>query len=265
MKIQVLDTEGKKIREITTGLFEEPIREDLIFKLIEAEKTRQAYSPKQYAGMNRSASGKVQHKRHSWNSDRGRGMPRIPKKTMWRRGTQFSWIGAIIPSVRGGRRAHPPHGNVPDRKINKKERIKTILSTLSFISSTEEIKKKYSTLAQKKIDIKLPLVVEEKILTLKTKELFSALKKILGETYEVAVQSKNIRAGKGKFRGRKYKKNAGALLIIGKEEAAKIQGIDVLKINEVSVSDLADGGARLVIFTERAIKELEKVLIGGKK
>src|SRR3989338_3587639 len=100
MKIQILDTEGKKTKEMTTELFEEPIREDLIFKVIEAEKTRQPYRPKLYAGMDRSASGKVQHKRHSWNTDRGRGMPRIPKKTMWRRGTQFSWIGAIIPSVR---------------------------------------------------------------------------------------------------------------------------------------------------------------------
>ncbi len=265
MKIQILDTEGKKTREITTELFEEPIREDLIFKLIEAEKTRQAYSPKQYAGMNRSASGKVQHKRHSWNTDRGRGMPRIPKKTMWRRGTQFSWIGAIIPSVRGGRRAHPPHGDVPDRKINKKERIKTILSTLSFISSVEEIKKKYSSLREKKIDLKLPLVVEDKILTLKTKELFITLKKILGEAYEVAVQTKAVRAGKGKGRGRKYKKNAGALLVIGKEEKARIQGIDVLQINEVCVGDLAEGGARIVIFTEKAIKEMEKALLGERK
>lgn len=265
MKIQILDIEGKKTKEITTGLFEEPIREDLIFKLIESEKTRQAYKPKQYAGMNRSASGKVQHKRHSWNTDRGRGMPRIPKKTMWRRGTQFSWIGAIIPSVRGGRRAHPPHGNIPDRKINKKELIKTLLSTLSYINSADELKKKYSSLKEKKLDIKLPLIVEDKILSLKTKELFSALKKILGETYDVAVQKKDIRSGRGKFRGRKYKKNAGALLVIGREEKAKIQGIDVLNINELMIADLADGGARLVLFTEKAIKELELILIGGKK
>ncbi len=264
MKIQVLDIEGKKVKEMTTELFEEPIREDLIFKLIEAKKTRQSYKPKQYAGMNRSASGNVTHKRHSWGSDRGRGMPRIPKKTMWRRGTQFSWIGAIIPSVRGGRRAHPPHGNIPNKKINKKEIAKTILSTLTYISSVEQIRKKYSTLKEKKIDIKLPLVVEEKFLTLKSKELFLTLRKILGETYEIAIQKKDVRAGKGKFRGRKYKKNAGALLLIGKEEKARIQGIEVLKTNEVSVGDLADGGARLVIFSEKAIKELERVLVGGK-
>jgi large subunit ribosomal protein L4e len=259
-KIQVLDIEGKKTKEITTELFEEPVREDLIFKIIEAEKTRQPYSPRQYAGMDRSASGKVQHKRHSWNSDRGRGMPRIPKKTMWRRGTQFSWIGAIVPSTIGGRRAHPPHGDVPDRKINKKELKKVLFSTLTFVSSVDEIKKKYATLAEKKIDVKLPLVVEDKILTLKTKELFKTLKKILGELYDVSIQKKAQRAGIGKLRGRRYKKNAGALLVIGHDEKAKIQGIEVLKVSELTIGDMADGGARVCIFTEKAIKDLEAIM-----
>lgn len=264
-KIQVLDTEGKKTKEITTELFEEPIREDLIFKVIEAEKTRQAYRPRQYAGMDRSASGNVAHKRHSWGTDRGRGMPRIPKKTMWRRGTQFSWIGAIIPSVRGGRRAHPPHGDIPNKKINKKELKKVLFSALSYVSSLEELKKKYASLTDKKIELKLPLVVEDKLLQLKTKEFFVSLNKILGEMYSVAIQNRNIRSGKGKLRGRKYKKNAGALLVIGIEEKAKIQGIDVLNANELNIADLADGGARLTIFTEKAIKDFEKILSGGER
>ena len=264
-KIQILDIEGKKTKEITTPLFEEPIREDLISKLVEAEKTRQPYSPKQYAGMDRSASGKVQHKRHSWNTDRGRGMSRIPKKTMWRRGTQFSWIGAIIPSVKGGRRAHPPHGDVPNKKINKKELKKILLSALTYVSSVQDVQKKYATLAGKKIDVKLPFVVEDKILSLKSKELFNTLRKLLGELYDVSVQKKTQRAGIGKMRGRKYKKNAGALLVIGVQEKAKIQGIDVLKVSELTITDLADGGARITIFTEKAIKDLESVMEGKKK
>jgi large subunit ribosomal protein L4e len=264
-KIQILDIEGKTSKEITTELFEEPIREDLIFKVIESEKTRQPYSPRQYAGMDRSASGKVQHKRHSWNTDRGKGMSRIPKKTMWRRGTQFSWIGAIIPSVKGGRRAHPPHGDIPNRKINKKELKKVLFSTLTYVGSAEDVKKKYASLKDKKIDVKFPLIVEEKILTLKSKELFNTLKKILGELYDVSVQKKTQRAGIGKMRGRRYKKNAGALLVIGVTEKAKIQGIDVLKVSELTIADLADGGARVTIFTEKAIKDLESVMEGKKK
>ena len=74
MKIQILDQTGKKAKEMQTALFEEPIREDIISKVLEAEKIRHPYSPKRHAGMDRSASGKIRHLRHAWKSDRGRGL-----------------------------------------------------------------------------------------------------------------------------------------------------------------------------------------------
>ena len=73
MKAQILDIDGKKIKEITTTLFEEPIREDLIYKIVEADKMKYPSSPKLYAGMDRSASGKIRRKRHTWKSGYGRG------------------------------------------------------------------------------------------------------------------------------------------------------------------------------------------------
>ena len=265
MKAQILDIEGKKIKEITTELFEEPIREDIIFKVIEAEKQKHPSRPRLYAGMDNSASGNVSHKRHSWGSDRGRGMSRFPKKTMWRRGTQFSWVAAIIPSARGGRRAHPPKGFLQIKKINKKELKKALLSALTYANSAEELKKKYTSISDKKIENKFPLIVEDKILKLKSKEFFSCIEKILGELYCVAVQKKTQRAGIGKMRGRKNKQNAGMLLVIAKDESIKISGIDVVRTNEICVRDLADNGARLTIFTEKAIKDLDKSLMGEKK
>lgn len=261
MKTQILDTNGKKVKEIATDLFEEQIREDIIFKVIEAERIWQPYSNYYLAGMDRSASGNIRHKRHSWKSDRERGIPRIPKKTFWRRGTQFSWGGAIIPSVKGGRRAHPPKNKINLKKINKKELRKALLSALSYSSSIDELKKKYLSLQDKKIDIKLPIIVEDKILLLKTKDFLGSLDKILGNLKDVAIQKKSIRAGRGKSRGRKYKKNAGLLLVISKNEKKEIKGIDMIKTNKLRVSDLASGGARLTMFTENAIKELEKSLI----
>tara|TARA_Y100000034_G_scaffold130932_1_gene190572 strand:+ start:833 stop:1720 length:888 start_codon:yes stop_codon:yes gene_type:complete len=259
MKIQILDINGKKKSEITTKLFEEPIREDIIFKVIEAEKIAHPYSTKFEAGMARSASGALSKRRHVWKSDRGRGLSRIPRKIMWRRGTQFSWIGAIIPSAKGGRRAHPPKGSINLKKINKKELIKALYSALTYTSSIEEIKKKYSSLSDKKIEISLPIVVEEKFLTLNTKDSLASLKKILGNLYGVAVQKKTIRAGIGKLRGRKNKKNAGLLLVLGKNEKMKIKGIEILNVENLVVSDLANNGARLVMFSEKAIKELESI------
>ena len=259
MKIQILDIEGKKKSEINTHLFEEKIRKDLIFKIIEAEKIKHPYRPKLYAGMNRSASGNVLHTRHDWKSDRGRGMSRYPKKAMWRRGTQFSWIAAIIPSARGGRRAHPPKGYTEDKKINKKEYNKAFLSALTYVATLEQVKNKYATLKEKNINIKLPIVVDDKVLTLKTKDFLNSLKKILGEFYELSVQKKSIRPGKGKLRGRKYKKNAGALMVISSNEKMKINGIDIKKVNELSITDLASGGPRITLFTENSIKELEAI------
>lgn len=265
MKIQVLDINGKNTKKIETNLFEELIREDIIYKVVESEKLWQPYSPKYRAGMDRSASGNVKHTRHSWKTDRGHGLSRIPRKIFWRRGNQFSWEGAIIPSARGGRRARPPKGSANLKKINKKEMKKALLSALAYTGSADEIKKKYSSLKNKKIDIRLPIVIEEKILDLKTKEFFKSLKKIFGDLYILVIQKKSKRAGKGKSRGRRYKKNAGLLLIIGKDEKKKIKGIEIVKANQLMVTDLASNGARLSMFTENAIKELEKRLIGIKK
>ena len=259
MKAQILDINGKKIKEITTDLFEEPIREDIIFKIIESEKIKHPSSPKYLAGMNGPAAGNIRHNRHVWKTDRGRGLSRIPRKIFWRRGTQFSWEGAVIPSTRGGRRAHPPKGGFKFKKINKKELIKALLSALTSTVSSEELKKKYSSIKDKKIDIKLPIIIEGKILELKTKDFFNSFKKIFGDLYDIAIQKKSVRAGIGKLRGRRNKRNAGVLFVIANSEHKKIRGIEILKANELTVTDLANNGARLTLFTENAIKDLEKI------
>ena len=93
-----------------------------------------------------------------------------------------------------------------------------------------------------------------------------SLKKILGEKlFEVAIKKKKIRSGRGKLRGRKYKSNAGLLIVIGKNEKLKTNAFDVASTKTLSVIDLAKGGAgRLTIYTEEAIKDLNE-RFGGKK
>ncbi len=263
MKLQVLNKEGKKVKEMDTKLFEEPIRIDIISKIVEAEKIRQPFSNTFRAGMDRSASGNVRHRRHVWKSHYGRGMSRIPRKAMSRRGTQFSWVGAIVPFARGGRRAHPPKGSTGLVKINRKEAIKALLSSLSYVADNKAIEKKYARI--EKVEGTFPLIVEDKVVELKTKDFLDSLKKILGDLYSVAVQEKSVRAGKGKMRGRKYKKNAGLLVIVGNDEDKNVNGIDIIKVNDLSVSDLASSGARLTLFSEKAIGELEKVFDDEKK
>jgi len=260
MKITILDLQGNKKKEIDTSIFSGKIREDIVQKVAEIEKVRQPYSPFPLAGKQYSAMGKIRHGRRRWKTAAGKGISRVPRKIFWRRGTQFYWEGATVSGTRGGRRAHPPKilGMINTKKINKKEAKLAFLSALALTASIEHLKKRYPVLESKGIEIKMPLVVEDSAIKLNTKEFLSLVKKIFGEVSEVAIQKKKVRHGKGKMRGRKYRKSAGALLVIGKGEEMKIKGIEVKKANEVRVKDLASNGARLTIYTEKAIKDLEE-------
>jgi len=265
-KLQVLDVGGNKAREITSDIFDGMIRFDLIQKIVEIEKEKQPYAPFLWAGMNSSASGNVKHNRHVWKTDRGKGMGRFPKKRMSDKGDRFVWVGAIVPGVRKGRRAHPPKILRADLKINQKEKIRGMLSALAMVASAEEVKKKYARLNGAEIKMALPLIVDEKILKLKAKEFFSSLNKILGDNvFEVALKKKSVRAGRGKMRNRTYKQNAGLLFIIGNEQEIKMSGIDFIRAKDLQLIDIASNGARLVMFTEQAVKDLEYKIKGKKE
>ncbi len=80
-----------------------------------------------------------------------------------------------------------------------------------------------------------------------------------------AKQGKKTRAGKGKRRGRKYK-NKKSLLIVIKEDfgvikaSRNIPGLDVIKIENLSIANLAPGGSpgRLILWIQSAFSELER-------
>jgi|SRR3989344_1448648 len=258
MKATIYSLEGKKTNEIELPkLFDNKIREDLAIKLYEIEKSlaKQLYSPSPFAGKRHSASGIISHLRHDWKGHYGKGISRIPRKVMWRRGTQFFWIGAEVASTRGGRRAHPPKIIRKIRKINKKEVKMAINSALASTANEKYLSGRYSSL--KDIKIKLPIVVET--VPNKSKDIIAFLKIVLGQAFGVALKNKTVRAGKGKLRGRKYKSNQGVLIVTSKDEKVKMKGVDVVQANRVSILDVYPLG-RLTIFTEKAIKEL-----GGKK
>lgn len=264
MKATILDINGKKTKEISLpSFFSSKIRQDIILKILEAKKNRQPYAPSPVAGKQYSARGKIRHLRHVWKSGYGRGESRVPKKIFSRRGSQFIWEAAAVPSARGGLRAHPPKilSMINTKKINKKEMQIAMKSALSATANQKEVAKKYSTIDQKEIS-NIPFVVETKITNLKTKQLVSSLKKIVGaDLFEIALRKKKVRPGKGKLRGRKYKTKAGLLLVLGKDEKLKTNAIDTITANKLGVTDLAKGGTgRLTIYTEQAIKDLEERL-----
>jgi large subunit ribosomal protein L4e len=263
MKANILNIQGEKIKQIELPkCFSETVREDLIYKIIEAKKIKQPYGPNPLAG-GYSASGKIKHHRHVWKSQYGRGMSRIPRKTMSRKGSQFNWIGADVPNTRGGRRAHPPKSisMINTKKINKKEKKLGLISAISASADKIFVKKRYETLKNESIK-ELTIIVESKILTLKTKDLLKGLKKVLGEKlFNLAIIKKEIRSGRGKMRGRKHKSNAGMLFILANDEKLKINSFEVINVNKLGIKNLADGKpGRLTIYTEKAIKEIGEKL-----
>ena len=258
MKSEIFAVDGKKIGEIELpSLFSTKIREDIIKKVFEVEKTMQPYGPNPESGKHHSAAGIIRHLRHAWKGGYGHGRSRVPRKIMWRRGTQFYWIGAEVSGTRGGRQAHPPKmvHMMQKKKINTKELDLAFMSGYAGTTKSELVKKRYLRLQDKEIK-NLPFVIELNK-DIKTKELVSGLKKILGNLFLVALPEKRRRAGKGKLRNRKYKKSAGALIITGEKEELKTKAIEHKKVKEVNISDLYPLG-RIVIYTKEAIEELGK-------
>jgi len=260
MKAEVLSLDGKKLRSIDLpSCFSQEIKKDIVSNVLEAKKNKQLYSPSPVAGKQHSASGKLVHRRHVWKSQYGRGISRIPRKVMSRRGSQFNWEGAEVSSTKGGRRAHPPKilSMINIKKINKKEMKTALYSAISATAKEKEVKESYKSLKDKKIE-NLPLIIESKFISVKTKQLISSLKKILGkDLFKLSLKKKSVRAGKGKLRGRKYKINAGLLLVVGKDEKLKTKMFDIVNIKNLGVTDLAKGGVgRLTLYTEQAIKDL---------
>lgn len=264
---KIVDINGKEKGNITLPkCFSSNIREDIVSKVLESKKHEQPYAPSLLAGLSHSASGILIHRRKVWKSQYGKGMSRIPRKIMSRRGSQFHWEGATSPNTKGGRRAHPPKvvSRISTLKVNKKEMELALKSALTATTDEKIIGRRYSRLEGKKANV--PLIVEDKITSLKAKDLISSIKKILGkDLFEVAVQKKAVRTGRGKRRGRKYKSNAGMLLVTGNKEKVKTSAFDVKSVQNVNVTDLAKGGlGRLTMYTESAIKDFEG-RFGGKK
>src|SRR3989338_8947580 len=257
MKAKLYDSKGEVKSDIELPkFFSIPIREDLAMKYFEVEKyeLRQPYSSNPEAGKRHSGAGNIRHIRHKWRTGYGKGISRVPKKTMWRRGTQFFWIGTEVSNTRGGRRAHPPKGIYAAKKINKKEARLAFGSAFAATANKEALIRRYASL--KEISAPLPVVIES--LPSKTKEILSLFKKIFGNSYNLIERKQTVRSGKGKSRGRMHKSNAGLLVITSADEKVKCANVDVKSIKEVRMADLYPLG-RLTIYTKKSLEEIKNV------
>jgi large subunit ribosomal protein L4e len=242
--------------------FSEIVRADLIKRAVEAIQShnRQKYGASPRAGKRYSAN--ISKRRRDYRGCYGHGISRVPRKIMTRRGERMNWIGAIVPGTRGGRRAHPPKAEKEwCKKINKKERKKAIRSALAAAINKDIVIERGH-----KAPDHYPFIIESKIEEVdKTKKAKDILEKLgLKEELE-RVSVKKVRSGKGKNRGRKYKRKTGPLLVVSdtcklSKSAANIPGVSVINIKELNAEALAPGTipGRLTLFTDNAIEKLIK-------
>ncbi len=249
MKAELYDLEGKKVKEIELpsqfSIDYEPV---LVRRaLLVLENHQKKYGAMYGAGL-MGVSGKISRRRRNYKGSYGHGISRVPRKTLWRRGTQFGWVGTEAPGTVKGRRAHAPKSEKNfDLKINKKERKKAIRSALSGLIH----EKKFS-------------LIEAKFETLKKSKDVKTIMTKLGMSLEIdRLQESKIRSGKGKKRGRKYQQKKGPLFVVADkcslQEATKnLSGIDTVTVKNLNIGKLTRGRElRKTIWTENALKKLE--------
>lgn len=256
MNAKILDKTGKEKGTITLpSNFNTRIRNDILSKVFEAQKLSftQPYGAMEGAGAQYSASGILKHARHVWKTTYGKGISRVPRKIMSRNGSSFNWVGATVSNARGGRKPHAPRSEKNlYKKINKKELLIAFNSAFAGSISSSELSKKYN------MEIPTGFIFHSDILTIKSKEFFTILQKLFGNGFDKALKTKKVRAGRGKTRGRKYKSNAGMLFVIASDEEMSRNRIDIVKVSDLKIKDLAPNGeaGRITCYTEKAIKEI---------
>ncbi len=242
--------------------FQEPIRFDLIKRAVVAihSHLRQAYGA--LVGAGQRQVGKLSRRRRKYKGSYSHGISRVPRKTLNRRGERMFWVGAVAPGTVGGREAHPPKSwKIWDQKINKKENRKAIRSALAASLDVQLVKARGHAVPKE-----FPFIISgdlEKIQ--KTQKLLDELNS-MGLADELARASvKNVRAGHGKSRGRRYQRALGPLIVVSEEcpliqAASNIPGVDAITVNKVNCDLLAPGAqpGRLTLYTDKAIDRLAK-------
>lgn len=262
MSVAVYNLKGSKKGSVSLARIASiPVREDIIKRAVASErsKVRQSYGADPLAGKRTSAHyhGRRGIRLTMMNRELAR-MKRI-------HGHGFlNFTARFVPQARKGRKAHPPKATKDYTKnINQKERFFAVLSAMAAGTDKKLVKSRGHAVN----GTELPLVFSDDFETLKKSKDVVALLKRAGLEKELdRLKKKKVRAGKGKARGRKYVRKRGPLVIVKEDRGIvravrNIPGVDASPLGDLTVSMVAPGGrpGRLLVFTESALKEVEKL------
>lgn len=252
---KIFDLNGEAVDKIRIPpIFKTPARPDVIKRAVVTLQSHrfQPQGRDPYAGKRTTAESRGV----------GLGISRIPRIKEGRR-------AALAPSTVGGRPTHPPRAEKRiEKKIPRKEMRLALRSAIAATAYKEIVEFR----GHVTYDVPdFPLVVVDDIQGLKkTREVRDVLIRlgVWSDVYRVK-ESENIRAGRGKTRGRRKKRAVGPLIVITENEgvveaARNLPGVDITTVNGLNVELLAPGThpGRLTLWTSSALEEVDK-LFGG--
>lgn len=251
---------GKKTEKTIAlpAVFSAPIRSDLI-KFVHRDISRnrlQAHGVSPRAGMQYSAE--------SWGT--GRAVARIPRVAGG--GTHRSGQGAFGNMTRGGHMFSPKTTfRRIHRRVNINLRRYAIVSALAASSIPALVLARGHRIQNVP---ELPLVLSHESIAQihKTKDAAKCLKAIgVYPDVERVIKSRCVRAGKGKWRGRRHVQRRGPLVIYNDNKSGitrafrNIPGVDLCKVTRLNLLKLAPGAhcGRLIIWTSDAFEALDTI------
>jgi large subunit ribosomal protein L4e len=256
MKTEVVGLNGKASGQVEVPqVFASELRPDLVKRVfwLVGSHGLQPYGRDPMAGERTTAE--------THSPPTGTGRSRIPRV----KGERYSRGGLAggVASVVKGRLPHPPRSEkVIHLGVNRKEKLLATDSAIAYTANLDAVKARGHRVKKPS----LPLVVADDIETVeKTAELMSFLQKVdLGEELERVDGSTRRNTGKRRLRGRAYRTGVGPLIVVTNDRgvgraADAIPGVDVTRVQDVSVLDLAPGGVpgRLTLWTESAMSALQ--------
>ena len=247
---EIYDLQGKSTGKITLPkVFSTPLRPDVIKRAVLAIQSNriQPQGRDPMAGKRTTAESR----------GTGLGLSRVPRIK------GGGGRAAFAPSTVGGRQPHPPRAekNIV-KNIPKKEAKLALTSAIAATAQKETVASRGHKIENV---VQIPLIVDDAIEGLtKAKEVEAAFSSLGIEADITRVRdSRKIRAGKGKRRGRKMKQAIGPLIVVVDDKAlvnaaSNIPGVEVTTVTNLNTEMLAPGThpGRLTVWTNGAIEKL---------
>jgi len=249
---KVFDLKGKAVGRVKLpDVFKTPLRPDVVKRAVVALQSRgfQPQGRDPMAGKRTTAESRGV----------GLGISRVPRLKGGRSQAAFG-VGIV-----GGHSAHPPRSEKKiEKKIPRKE-MRLALRSAVAATGVKEVVKGRGHVVEDVPDFPLVVVNEVEGLrrTRDVREVLLSLG-VWGDVFRVR-ESRNVRAGKGKGRGRRYKQAVGPLVVVAEnsgvvEAARNLPGVDVALVNDLNVELLAPGThlGRLTVWSNSAVERLNE-------